>query len=91
MRLRWLGKLFKFMYFFMCWWIVLSIDAHAYIDPSAVTYAIQAIAGVFIAVGALVTVFRHKISAFFKKNIKKTEKREIHLKESIGENQTDNK
>lgn len=39
-----------------------------YIDPSAVSYVIQAIAGVVIAVGALVTVFRHKIAAFFKKD-----------------------
>lgn len=77
-----LFSLTKFMYFFTCWWIILSINAHAYIDPSAVTYIIQAVAAVFIALGALVTVFRHKILAFFKKNSKKNEKREIHLKDS---------
>lgn len=70
------------MYFFTCWWIVLSINAHAYIDPSAVTYIIQAVAAVFIALGAIVTVFRHKIFSFFKKKSKKNEKREIHLKDS---------
>ena len=74
--------LIKFTYFFTCWWIILSINAHAYIDPSAVTYIIQAVAAVFIALGALVTVFRHKIFAFFKKNSKKNAKREIHLKDS---------
>lgn len=74
--------LIKFTYFFTCWWIILSINAHAYIDPSAVTYIIQAIAAVFIALGALVTVFRHKIFAFFKKTSKKNTKREIHLKDS---------
>lgn len=74
-------KFGKFMYFFTCWWILLSIDAHAYIDPSAVTYIIQAIAAIFIALGAVVTVFRHKIFSFFKRNSKKNEKREIHLKE----------
>lgn len=73
----------KFMYFFTCWWIILSINAHAYIDPSAVTYIIQAVAGVFIALGAVVTVFRHKIFAFFKKNSKKASKTEIHIKEDI--------
>lgn len=52
-----------------------------YIDPSAVTYVIQAVAGVIIAIGALITVFRHKILAFFKKGKKDENKREIHLKE----------
>lgn len=76
-------KVTKFMYFFTCWWIILSIDAHAYIDPSAVTYIIQAVAAVFIALGAVVTVFRHKIFAFFKRNSKKSIKKEIHLKEDL--------
>ena len=57
--------------------------AHAYIDPSAVTYVIQAVAGVVIAIGALITVFRHKIVAFFKKGSKNNEKKEIHLKEDF--------
>ena len=69
------------MYFFTCWWFVLSIHAHAYIDPSAVTYVIQAVAGVFIALGALVTVFRHKIFALFKKGSNDNVKKEIHIKE----------
>ncbi len=38
----------------------------AYIDPSAVTYLIQAVAGVVIALGAARTIFRHKIFAVFK-------------------------
>lgn len=76
-----LFKATKFMYFFTCWWIILSINAQAYIDPSAVTYVIQAVAGVFIALGALFTVFRHKIFAFFKKGSKNNTKKEIHLKE----------
>ncbi len=71
----------KFMYFFVFGWIFWGINAHAYIDPSAVTYVIQAVAAVFIALGALVTVFRHKIFAFFKKNTGKNTKREIHLKD----------
>ncbi len=76
-------KVLGFLYFFTCWWIFFSIDAQAYIDPSAVTYVIQAVAAVFIALGAVVTVFRHKIFAFFKKNSKKNTKREIHLKEDV--------
>ena len=50
-------------------------------DPSAVTYTAQAIAAVVVALGALATVFRHKIAAFFKKNKGETAKREIHLKD----------
>ncbi len=52
-----------------------------YIDPSAVTYTAQAIAAVVVALGALITVFRHKIVAFFKKDKAETVKREIHIKE----------
>lgn len=80
-------RLFKFLYFFSCWWIILSIDAQAYIDPSAVTYVIQAVAAVFIAIGAVLTVFRHKIFAFFRKSSKKNTKREIHLKEDADDNE----
>lgn len=52
-----------------------------YIDPSAVTYVIQAVAGVIIAIGALITVFRHKIVAFFKKGKKDETKAEIHFED----------
>lgn len=73
-------KIMKFTYFFYCSWLLLSINAHAYIDPSAVTYIIQAVAAIFIALGAAITVFRHKIFSFFKKNSRKKAKREIHMK-----------
>lgn len=76
-------QVLKLTYFSMCFWYLFTLRAHAYVDPSAVTYVIQAVAGVFIALGALLTVFRHKIFAFFKKNTKKAEKKEIHLKEDI--------
>ena len=51
-----------------------------YIDPSAVTYMIQAVAAVAIAAGAALTVFRHKIAALFRKNRSAEKHREIHLK-----------
>ena len=66
-----------------------TITSEAYIDPSAVTYIIQAVAGVVIAIGAALTIFRHKIIAFFKKNKGEEEKREVHF---IEDNETeDNK
>jgi hypothetical protein len=60
----------------------MTVPVHAYIDPSVVTYVIQGVAGVLIALGAAFTIFRHKIFAFFKKN-KKTEEVEekIELKD----------
>lgn len=60
----------KFVYFFSCFFALFTVPVHAYVDPSAVTYVIQAVAGVLIALGAALTIFRHKIFAFFKKNKK---------------------
>lgn len=60
------------MYFFSCFHALLTIPVHAYIDPSAVTYVIQAVAGVLIAIGAAFTIFRHKIFSFFNKKKKES-------------------
>lgn len=62
-----MGQLFKFIYFFTCFMFVFSSHAHAYIDPSTVTYIIQGVAGVLIAIGAVVTISRHKIKAAWRK------------------------
>lgn len=70
---RIITQLFRFTYFASCFWYFFTIPAQAYIDPSAVTYIIQAVAGVLIALGAAFTIFRHKIFAFFKKNKKNGE------------------
>ena len=69
----------KFTYFYVASLFLFSTVAFAYIDPSAVTYVIQAVAGAVIAIGALITVFRHKIIAFFKKGNKDEVKKEIHV------------
>ena len=79
------NNLLKFTYFFVASFFLMSIHAYAYIDPSAVTYVIQAVAAVVIALGAVLTVFRHKIAAFFKKGKKTEEKKEIHMKEETEE------
>lgn len=73
----------KFAYFFTWFFILCGNTAEAYyIDPSAVTYIIQAVAAVFIALGAVLTVFRHRIVKFFKKG-KTEEKREIHVAQDM--------
>ena len=79
----------KFTYFYVASLFLFSTVAFAYIDPSAVTYVIQAVAGAVIAIGALITVFRHKIIAFFKKGSKDEVKKEIHVIED--ESQDSNK
>lgn len=64
------GKIFncfRFAYFFICFFVLFSIPVRAYIDPSTVTYVIQGVAGVLIAIGAALTVFRHKIKAAWRK------------------------
>ncbi|MBO4844696.1 MAG: hypothetical protein J5525_00050 [Lachnospiraceae bacterium] len=69
----------KFMYFFSAMFVMMSFYSQAYIDPSATTYVIQAVGAVIIALGAVLTVFRHKIVSFFKKGKNTEEKKEIHF------------
>lgn len=71
------------MYFFTCFFVLMGNTAFAYIDPSAVTYVIQAVAGVAIAVGAAVTVYRHKIVKFFR-DMKKKQARKKKAQEESG-------
>lgn len=68
------------LFFVEAYSYLFMLPVHAYIDPSAVTYIIQAVAGVVIAIGAVLTIFRHKIVALFKKN-KDVEKKEVHFVE----------
>ena len=84
MKKRCLGLL-KFVYFFTCFFMLLGNTSFAYIDPSAVTYIIQAVAGVLIAIGAAFTVYRHKIMKFFRKQQRKRAKKNRE-KENDGSN-----
>ena len=53
-------KVFGFLYFYVCFNLMLMPNVRAYIDPSVMTYAIQAIAGIAIAVGAAVGMYFRK-------------------------------
>ncbi len=55
-----LSKLLATTYFALCFLMLFSKTAHAYLDPSTTTYIIQAIAGIAIAVGAFVAVYWRK-------------------------------
>jgi len=79
---RFIGRVFSFIYFFSCFYTLFTVPVHAYIDPSAVTYIIQAVAGVLIALGAAFTIFRHKIFKFFRGRKKdKEEESRIEFKD----------
>ena len=55
-----LGRKFMTIYFAVCMVFLFSFSSFAYIDPSVTTYAVQAIAGVVIAVGAFAAVYFRK-------------------------------
>lgn len=53
-------NLLKFVgvcYAVLCGMLLFGANAKAYIDPSVATYAIQAIAGIVIAIGAAVGIY----------------------------------
>lgn len=71
-------KVFCYLYFFMGCMLLFGRNGQAYIDPSVVTYLIQAIAGIVIAVGAFFGIYWRRL----KKKLKQIFKIELtHYKE----------
>ena len=58
--MRKLGKLGLGSMLVLCMMIALATPVNAYIDPSVLTYVIQAVAGIVIAVGAAVGIYWRK-------------------------------
>ena len=54
---NWLLKILGIGYLGMCGMLLFGANSQAYIDPSVATYAIQAVAGIVIAVGAAVGIY----------------------------------
>ena len=54
------GKVFAAAYAAVAFMLLFGANAHAYIDPSVMTYLIQAIAGIVIAVGAAIGIYWRK-------------------------------
>ncbi len=57
------GSILKFMalsYWGFAFMLLFGANGHAYIDPSVMTYVIQAVAGVVIAIGAVVGIYWRK-------------------------------
>lgn len=78
---------FSFMYFTINFILFFIINANAYIDPSVMTYVIQAVTGVAIAIGAFVGIYwrraRKKINK--KLNIDENRNKEVESDEIIIE------
>ena len=55
-----LKKILTYVFFMTCTSVMLTQPAYAYLDPSVATYTIQVIAGVVIAVGAVVGIYWRK-------------------------------
>lgn len=54
-------KMLGVCYFAVACMLLFGSNAQAYIDPSVATYAIQAIAGIAIAVGAAVGIYFRRV------------------------------
>ena len=67
------NKIFARGYFGICSAMLLSAPALAYLDPGTVSYVVSMIAGLFIAGGAALAIFRRKIKLFFQNLGKKKE------------------
>ena len=91
-------KLFNVLvavYVFICAMLLFGTNGKAYIDPSVMTYVIQAVAGVVIAVGAAVGIYwrKAKKKAQEKLGIKETkeeESDEIVVNEEVAEEAAEN-
>ena len=58
--------------FFMA--LLFAAPAFAYLDPGTVSYVVSMVAGLFIAGGAAIAIFRRKIKLFFQNLDKKNKK-----------------
>ncbi len=68
-----------------------GVNGHAYIDPSVMTYMIQAIAGIVIAIGAIVGIYyrcaKKKVSE--KLNIDENRNKEVESDEIVVKDDQD--
>ena len=50
-------KAIAYLYFTLCFLMMFSTQALAYLDPSVTTYVVQVVAGVAIALGTVVGIY----------------------------------
>lgn len=78
-------KLLGLTYFAVLMTVLFSVQAFAYLDPGTLSYVISMIAGLFIAGGAAIAIFRRKIKLFFQNLGKKKQSEAEDLSASIME------
>ena len=80
----------RILYFSVCFFFLFTVEANAYIDPSVMTYAIQAIAGIAIALGTFFNIYwrrlRKKIgwNGLFSTKYEKTESDELYFDDPVS-------
>jgi len=71
--------------------IMLSINASAYLDPSVMTYTIQVVAGVVVAVGAVIGVYWRKAKKKVQEKMGIDENAKKEVEDDVVEIQDDGK
>ena len=79
-----LKKLLGLGYFTAALAVLFGMQAFAYLDPGTLSYVISMIAGLFIAGGAALAIFRRKIKLFFQNLGKKKSAEETQTTEEVG-------
>lgn len=79
--MRGLRKVLKYCYFLVCFLFLFTKQVNAYLDPSVMTYAIQAVAGIAIALGTVFGLYWNKLYRFLRIH--------FHIKEKKTDKETD--
>ena len=78
-------KLMSRCYFALLMMVLFAAPAFAYLDPGTLSYVISMIAGLFIAGGAAIAIFRRKIKLFFQNLGKKKQEGEQTATETMDD------
>ncbi len=70
---------------FVCLGVMLAPNASAYLDPSVMTYTVQVMAGVAVAVGAVVGIYWRKAKRKIQDKLKIDEKAKKVVEEDVIE------
>ena len=77
------------LYFSFCLFLLGTVTVNAYVDPSVMTYAIQAVAGLLIGLGTFFTVYWRRIAGSLRNTAKKAmEPDHLEFRDPDGETKT---
>lgn len=83
-----LKKILKYCYFGVFIALLMSMQAFAYLDASAVTYVVYILAGVAIAGGAAISVYWSKIKRWFRRRKKRAAAKKLAKQKAAQGGQT---